>query len=184
MVRPKEIIEAILYTLKTSDRFPDSVNYVGYTPDINSESIKLPLIEVSPDLMEELSAANTDFVGYKTDDSGARVSKIYDTEYTMTVNVAVWTAQGSKYSPRELSNKVRDALYRHETRGPNEPLQNPDNTLVDDVWHFTIEEGEHTDDLTTSPTLRRWEQQVSISANERYLTTDEPPAASEFDLTV
>lgn len=182
MVRPQEIIESVLLTLKQNADLPSAANYVGYTPDINSESIKLPLVEVSPGPQSNLSEMNTDFVGFETDDQGNQIGKIYESLYTLQLTVAVWTAHGSKFTPREMSNAVRDALYAHATAGPNEPLQNPDGTTLDEVWRFALQEGEQADDLTTSPTLRRWEQDLIISASEQYVTTEEDPV-SGFNLT-
>lgn len=183
MVRPQEIIEAVLVTLQNHDDIPSAANFVGYTPDINSESIKLPLIEVSPGTQNQLSEMNTDFVGFKTDESGRDVGRIYESLYTLQITVAVWTAHGSKFSPREISNAVRDALYAHETSGPDRPLRNPDGSPVDEVWRFDLLEGEQTDDLTTSPTLRRWQQNIVINASEQYVTDEENPA-SAFNLGV
>lgn len=176
MVRPQELIEAVLVTLQNTPEIPDSTNYVGYTPDISSESIKLPLIEVSPGPQEHISEMNTDFVGFKTNDAGQDIGRIYESLYTLELNVAIWTAHGSKYSPRDISDAVRDALYAHTTAGPNLPLRNPDGSPVDEVWRFALQEGNQTDDLTTSPTLRRWQQNITVSASERYVTDEEDPA--------
>lgn len=180
MVRPQQLLESVLYTLQQSEELPSSISFVGYEPDINSEPIDLPMIEVSMGTQIRISEANSDLVGYVTDDSNNRIGRKYDLLYTLELDVAIWTAQGSKYSPRRLSDIVRSELYKHENSGPHEPLRSPetDNTL-DDVWRFVILDGTRTDDLTTSPTLRRREHQVSVSANERYVAMgDEPPIAA------
>lgn len=183
MVRPKELVEAVLYTLQQSNDFPEATNFVGYEPDINSESIKLPLIEVSLATQVEIDETNTDFIGFKTDDSGRDIGRIYETLYTQELNIAVWTAHGSRYSPRDMGDTVRDELYAHSTGGPNEPLRHPeDGRVLDEVWRFRITEGAHTDDLGTSPTLRRWQETVQISASEQYVTDEEDPA-SGYSLT-
>jgi hypothetical protein len=183
MVRPQKLIEAVLYTLQQSDDLPSATNFVGYEPDIDSESIKLPLVEVSPGLQEHVSLVNTDFVGFKTDDDGREIGRIYESLYTLEINVAIWTAQGSKFSPREISNAVRDELYAHDTAGPDQPLRHPDGSPVNEVWRFAIQEGEQTDDLATSPTLRRWQQDILVSASEQYVTHGEDPAEG-FNLNV
>lgn len=171
MARPQELVEAVLYTLQQSSDLPEAASYIGYEPDIDGESIKLPLIEVSPATQIEIDETNTDFVGFKTDNSGNQIGRIYESLYTQELNIAVWTAHGSKYSPRDISDVVRDELYAHSTGGPNKPLHHPeDNRVLDEVWRFWIMEGAHTDDLGTSPTLRRWEEIVQISASEQYVT--------------
>lgn len=182
MVRPKEIVESILYVLQNSNAFPENTNFVGYEPDINSESIKLPLIEISMNLQSEINEMNTDFVGFRTDDNGNDIGEVYQSDYTQDISVAVWTAHGSRYSPRTLSDSVRDELYEYTNKGPDKSLPHPDIGQLDDVWKFQIVEGEHTDDLGTSPTLRRWQQIVEVSASERYITDAENPAAGEFSI--
>lgn len=183
MVRPQQLIESVLYTLQNEPSLPSEANFVGYTPDIDSESIKLPLVEVSPGPQSHLSEMNTDFVGYKKDDDGREIGKIYESLYTLQLTIAVWTAHGSGFSPREIMDTVRDALYAHDTAGPDQPLRNPDGSPVDEVWRFALQQGEQTDDLGTSPTLRRWQQIVVISASERYVTDEKDPAKA-FNLEV
>jgi hypothetical protein len=176
MVRPKEIVESIVLVLQSSDGLPDEANYVGYEPDIDSESIKLPLVEVSMGQMLEIDETNSDFVGVRTDSNGNDIGRIYETLYTQDIEISVWTAQDSKYSPRDLSDAVRDAMYSYTIAGPNKTLPHPDLGTLDEVWRVDIISGGHTDDLGTSPTLRRWRQVIEISASEQYLTdADEPP---------
>lgn len=184
MVRPKELVEAVLYTLQQSTDLPDAANFVGYEPDINSESIKLPLVEVSLATQIEIDESNTDFIGFKTDSNGNDIGRIYESMYMQELNVSVWTAQGSKYSPREMGNTIRDELYAHTTVGANKPLRHPDDDReLDEVWRFKIIEGSHTDDLGTSPILRRWEEIIQISASEQYVTDADEPPTSGFNLS-
>lgn len=183
MVRPRTIISAIIHSLQQSDDIPSETNFVGYNPDINSESIKLPVIVVSTGPRVNLSDTNTDFIGHKTDDSGDEIGYIYSTLYTFELDVAVWTAHDSKYSPRIIGDAVRDVLYSHASSGPALPLTYPDDgSPIDDVWRFILQDGSQNDDLTTSPTLRRWEQTVTVSASERYVQ-DGPERIDAFDLT-
>jgi hypothetical protein len=177
MARPQDIVDGVLYTLQTEPDIPSAANYVGYEPDIDSESIKLPLVEVSTGPMTNVSEMNTDFIGHRTDDSGNRVGSIYQTLYSFELTIAVWTAHGSKFSPRDISDSVRGRLYRHSTSGPNVPLRNSDDdSPIDEVWRFDLVEGLQTDDLGTSPTLRRWQQLVTVNASEQYITEpDEDP---------
>lgn len=182
MVRPKELVESILYVLQNEGSFPEKTNVVGYEPDINSESIKLPLIEVSMGVQIEINDMNTDLVDTRTDSDGNEIGRVYETLYTQDIEISVWTAHGSNYSPRDMSNIVRDTLYRYTTHGPNDDLPHPDIGVLDEVWNLDIIQGEHTDDLGTSPTLRRWQENVEISASERYITDADEPPVSGFNL--
>jgi hypothetical protein len=181
MVRPQQLIQSVLYTLKTKPDLPEQTTFVGFEPDIDSQPIDLPMVEVSPNTQVHVSESNTDFIGMKTDDEGREIGRIYESLYTLDVDVAVWTAQDSKYSPRNLMDEVRDALYTHDTAGPDKDLRFSDGSPVDEVWRFSVLEGEQTDDLTTSPILRRWTQNVTISASERYVTDEDDPI-SGFNL--
>jgi hypothetical protein len=174
MVRPNEIVEALLYSLKQSDAIPDEANYIGYEPDINSESIKLPLVQIT--MLDKIDAneINSEFVGFRTDDDGNQIGRIYETLYNQQYDVSVWTAHDSQYSARGLGDAVRDSLYEHTTGGPNEPLIYPDDgSEITDVWRMNLIDAQHTNDLSTSPTLRRWTETVRVSASERYITDAE-----------
>jgi tRNA nucleotidyltransferase (CCA-adding enzyme) len=92
MVRPQEIIEATIFTLKESSNIPDAANYVDNTPDISTQSIKLPVIEVSIGPQMILSDANTDFVETKTDNNGREIGRIYESLYRLELYVVTYTA--------------------------------------------------------------------------------------------
>ena len=164
-MRPREIIEQVVLAVKDSGRLPDKTNYVGYEPNIDTESIKLPLLEVSTVSEARIAEHNTDFQGVIEDDNGNAVGRVYHALYQLTIEVNVWTAQGSKYDPQELGDAVFAALYQYDSAGPS-------RDLTDDVWRFRVGDGETDDDFTTSPTLRRWSQEVDIWAEEAF-TTDE-----------
>lgn len=174
MVRPNELVEAVLYTLQQSENIPDAAKFVGYEPDINSQPIKLPLIEVSLSTQFELNEENSDFVGYVTDSAGNQIGRKFESLYEQELTIAAWTVHDSSYDPREIGSVVRDEIYAHTTEGPNQPLRHPDDDRVlDEVWKITVTEGEHTDDLGTSPLLRRWEEIITISASEQYVTSED-----------
>lgn len=184
MVRPKELIQAVLYTLQKSSALPESTNFVGYEPDIDSEPIKLPLVEVSSGSKITVDESNTEFVGFRTDVDGNDIGRIYETLYTQDLEVSVWTAHESRFSPRDISDTVKTELFAHVTSGPDVPLRHPDDDrTLDEVWGFQMLEAERTDDLGTSPTLRRWQEVIEISASEQYLTdASEPPISGIGDL--
>lgn len=174
MVRSKKLVQSVLYSLQENADLPETTQFVGYEPDINSESIKLPLVEVSLGTKLQISEMNSDFTGARLDESGNEIGKNFVSLYSQDITIAVWTAHASKYSPRELSDEVRTALYAHTTTGPRQPLLDPvDESPLDEVWRFVITEGSHTDDLATSPTLRRWEETIQVFASERYITDAE-----------
>lgn len=164
-MRPKKVIEEVVSAIQQSGNLPSDINYVGYEPNIDTEPIKLPLLEVVTLSEARISEHNTDEQGVIEDDSGNSVGRVYHALYNLTIEVNVWTAQGSKYDPNDLGDKVYASLYPYDTSGPS-------NELHEDIWRVRIGDGEPDEDFGTSPTLRRWSQEVDIWAYESF-TTDE-----------
>ena len=172
MVRVQELIEAVIYSLSQSDTIPDKTSFIDHIPNIETEAIKLPVISVYPGQKVYLSDENSDFSGFNKDDNGNNIGRIYESLYTVEVTIAVYTADGSQFSAREIMNSIRDKMFTHESSGLQRPLRNPDDSVIDEVWRVAIQSGEQNDDFGTSPTLRRWEQTILIQAGETYITED------------
>lgn len=173
MVRPNKILNAVINSFEQDDRLPDRVNYLDHEPSISTESVKLPVVEVSPTTEARVTEENSDFAGYITDSNGNRVGRIYQSLYTLEFIVAVWTVEESKYDVRELGQSVRDILYEHDTKSVGESLEYDDGTPMDEVWQFRVRDGTHDNDLNTSAPLRRWQQTVSVAASEEYRVSGE-----------
>lgn len=178
-MRPKELVETVAGAIEDSGRLPDSTNYVGYEPDMDSEAIKLPLVEVSATSEARIDDHNTDEQCHIYDDDGNAVGRVYHSLYQLTIDVSVWTAQGSRYDPRDLGDAVYRALYQYDSSGPG-------GDLATEVWRVRVGDGGPDEDFGTSPTLRRWSQEVDIWAYEEF-TSDEDyivnvvrPGAGDF----
>lgn len=170
MVRVQELIEAVIYSLEQSEEIPDRTSFIDHVPNIDTEAIKLPVISVYPGDKTYLSDANSDFVQFTTDGDGNQTGRMYESLYTVEVTIAVYTAEGSQFSARAIMDSVRDKVFTHESSGLQKPLRNPDDSIIDDVWRVAIQSGEQNDDFGTSPTLRRWEQTITIQAGETFTT--------------
>jgi len=168
MVSTQEVIDAIIYALESSDVVTDDASYIDHDPDITTEAIKLPVIQVSPNIKNRISDENTDFIGLVDGESENSVKEVYEALYTLDVTIAAWTAEGSQYSGREIQESITEALFKYETSGMNEPLKKSDGSVVDDIWRFTVQTGEQNDDLNTTPTLRRWRKTVVVSMSETF----------------
>lgn len=164
-MRPREVIETVVKVIKESGKLPSKTNYVGYQPNIDTEAIKLPLLEVATVSEARIDEHNTDEQGVIEDDEGMAVGRVFHSLYNLTIEVNVWTAQGSQYGPNLLGDKVYSALYQYDSNGPK-------RSLAEDIWRVRVGDGEPDEDFTTSPTLRRWTQEVDIWAYEEF-TTDE-----------
>lgn len=182
MVRPQELVESVLYSLQQNSELPSESTFVGYEPDIDSEPISLPMIQVDPDGdMVDETRTNTQFVQYKRDKSGTITGKLYERLYSIEITVAVWTAHGSQYDPRNIGDIIRGELFQYDTSGPAKSLAKPDGTPIDEVWNFTVNSARQTDNLGTSPTLRRWQQSIIISASETYVEEVSEPLIEVTD---
>lgn len=179
MARPRELIEAVVSAIQSAGTLPSGTNYVGYEPNIDTEAIKLPLLEVVTVSEARIDDHNTDFQGVIEDDNGNAVGQVFHALYNLTIEVNIWTAHGSQYDPDVLGDAVYSALYQYDSAGP-------DLDLHDDIWRVRVGDGEPDEDFTTSPTLRRWSQEVDLWAYETFTTDKEyivnvtPPTADGF----
>ena len=182
MVRVQEIIDAFLYAFQTSEKIPDDITYVGYMPDIDTEALKLPILHIEILDRNEIGRMNTDFVAYYKDDNGNDIGKVYQSVFETTLQMSVWTAQGSRHDPRKIGDSVRDEIYTYTKKGPGKTLKTPRGEMLDEVWQVVIEAANHTDDMGTSPVLRRWQQNVRVRASEQFIENVEKPHIKEIDI--
>lgn len=171
MVRPDEIIQSIIRSLETSSKISDSVSYIDHEPALDDEAVRLPIVEVSPELNTRISQSNTDKIGENTNDSGTVIAEVYQTLYDLSVNVNVMSVQESRFDARGISRDVRDTLYEHDTKVAGENLFFDDGSPISEVWRFRVEDGQHENTLSTSPPLRQFNQSVRVWASEQYTIT-------------
>lgn len=170
-MRPVDVLRSVRDRLQESDELPDSVSYIvqEYDGDGVEGDVPLPVVEITPVTAVDLSLFNTDLAGYVTDADGNRVGREYRSEYEFTVQIDVLTVD-QRSNEQELieplSSSLRQALYAYDSAGPS-------RQLADDVWRFSLEDGERADEQTTSPTLRRWRQDVVVWTYETFTTTED-----------
>lgn len=185
MVAPQDIIDGLAHAIRSSDSVPDNINFITFEPDIESNPVKLPLVQVSGESKVTADRTNTNFVGFQEDDSGNDIGRIYKTLYTQEFEVASWTAQGSKYDVQDVSQSVRKSILPYTTAGPaQELIDSETGEKLDDVWNVKLLETQRTDDLGTSPTLRQRTEIIEVSASEQYVIDADEPPASGFDLDI
>lgn len=178
-IRPDETVQALIRSIRRSNRLPDALNYIGYRPDKqNSDAnVKLPVLTIEPVSHIRITEFNTDQVDTITqtdaDGNEVTVGRVFAAEYRIDFNIAVWVASGSSYDVRNIGNNLWTALYRHDSSGPGEPFISADGTEIEGIWKVQIRDGEPHDDLTHTPSLRRWNQMVSIWAYHTFDTTED-----------
>lgn len=171
MATPTEILELVRDALKASGNLPSSTTYIVQEHDGDGVegNVRLPVVQVTPVTNVSLNEFNTDLAGYVTDDAGNQVGRIYHAEYQMTVQIDVITVDGRTSEDediRNLSTALRDALYSYDSAGPS-------RQLAESIWKFTLADGERVDDTATTPTMRRWRQDVDLWTHEEFDTTED-----------
>jgi hypothetical protein len=78
---------------------------------------------------------------------------------------------------------VRTVLYRFDTQVNNEPLVHPEKGELTEIWDFAVEDGAHTNDLSTTPPLRKWTERIEVYAIEEH-STFVPDDVKQVDSTV
>jgi hypothetical protein len=171
MATPREILTAIKESLQDSSDVPDSVSYVlqeydGSGPEAN---VSLPVVELQTANLVSLNQFNTDFVGHQFDKDGNQIGRIYHSEYSLTVQLDILTVDGRSHNEESISpliNSVRNALYKFDSAGIAEPLE-------ETVWKFQLNEGERADNLESTPTVRRWSQTIECWSYEEFETNED-----------
>jgi len=171
MATPSEILEEIKEELENSPEVPDSVSYILQEYDAGGieANVSLPVIQLQTISALSLNNFNTDFVGYKRDKNGNEIGRVYHSEYTLTIQLDILTVDNRTNEDENISSlvkAVRAALYKFDSAGPAQ-------TLNDSVWKFQLDEGERADNLQSTPTVRRWVQDIDCWSYEEFDTQED-----------
>lgn len=178
MSRPQELVDAVIRKLDSASELPDKINYLDHVADFDTEAVKLPIVQVTTGQMTDENLKNKDFIEFVEDDDGNVTAKKFERLYRLIIEVEVFSAEGSSFDERDLGTLVRDELYKLSTSGAAERLLDENSDILDEVWKVSILSAEQTDDLSTSPPLRRWSQTIAISSSEEYIEPADNPSAS------
>lgn len=184
MVRPQQIIDGMIRSVKGTGDMPSEMAYLPYEASRTGANgnVKLPLLEVQPVDKIDVQDFNTDRVSFVTDEDGNRIGRRFQSEYRLRIQFDLYTAEGSSYDARALGNKLYRALYRHDSHGPNIPLPAEDGGELALTWRFNVEDSEPAHELETTPSLRRWRidtvvwSVMEIDTTEDYVTDFNLPA--------
>jgi len=182
MVSPRSSIEAITKAIADSGKLPSELSVLLQEADQTYEDadVDLPLLEIQITEVDNVSVENTDFVGWTTDEYGNQTGRIYYSEYEMTLQLALWTTKDDGYDPDDLGEKLREALYPYSSYGPQESFKDDQDNSIDQIFYFRLDNGERTDDLIQTPTVRRWTQEVELWASEEFRTTEDYIVSVDF----
>jgi hypothetical protein len=103
-------------------------------------------------------------------DDGEAIGRSFRSEYLLRIQIDIITVDrrsNENETIESLSNTVYRALYTYDSAGISQQLH-------DDVWKVVVEDGERDDDTTTSPTMRRWIQDVLLWSYGEFDTSEDP----------
>lgn len=177
MVTKPEARELIARAVLQNSRMPSELDVILREPDAEGKDATrtLPLLLVELDEVSRPEVTNSDFVGYKQDDAGNDVAKVFESEWEATARIELWTAAGSSYDVDELGEKIHEVLYSYDSRGADEYFTDADGFPVTSFWNFSLGDGSREDDLTQTPTVRRWRQLADVFGARYYVSTESPP---------
>lgn len=170
MVSHREAVEVIRDTIDRDNRIPDAMSYVIHEPDTEGAqaNVSLPLIvfEILDTTRDDQN--NSNFKEYVYNSKGQQVGRIFEEKWQMSLQMGIWTADGSDYNADELAATLRTVLYDYDVKGPDKTFQDDQGDPVPDIWNFTLEDTERADDLTQTPTIRRVRVSAQVYGAEQY----------------
>ncbi len=180
MTAPSKIKEYIKLAIEQSGDMNEIKDYVTHEADSDGidGAVQVPLVEIEQVGFQREDLANTTKAGLITDDDGNEVGHVYESLYTVDLNINVWVADGSNYDVGELGDKLRKVLFAYDIRGPDNSFVDEDNRPVDTIYQFKLGESNTEADTAQTPTIRYWQQSASVSAAEHHTDVPEEPATS------
>jgi hypothetical protein len=175
MVTPKECVDAIARALGTADELPPELSVLIQEADIDQDDadVDLPLLEMQIIDADFTEVHNTDRVGFLTDDEGNKVGKVFDSEYELTVQLSLWVTHKDEYDVDKLGADLRRALYPYSSYGPDQQFWDEMGAPIERISHFELGVGERADEFIQTPTVRKWDQLVELSAAETFRTNED-----------
>lgn len=171
MVAPSELRDYLQLTLENSGQFDEIESYITHEadPDGKDGNLYLPLIEIRQIDFDREDLSNSTSLGPIYDDNGEQVGEAYQSLYSATLQIAIWVASGSDHDVDELGDRLRMVLFNYDTRGPAKPITDDSGREIDSIYNFKLLSSSREDDLSRTPSVRMWQQNVSISAAEEYI---------------
>jgi hypothetical protein len=182
MVAPADAMDAVAKAVADSGNLPDEMSVIMQEADIESDDsdIDLPLLEIQLLDAVNVNISNTDLAGYREDSDGNEIGRIYLSEYEMLIEVNIWTIAEDKYDPNTLGSSLRESIYQYSSYGPDKDLLDKDGEPIDHITYLRLGDGERPDDLTNTPTSRKWSQEVELWACEEFYTDEDYIVDVEF----
>lgn len=180
MVTQPEAREAIARAVSGDSRMPSDLDVLLQEPDGDGRDAQktLPLLIVQFEETARPDRKTTDVVGYKQNEDGDNVARIFEKEWSAQARIELWTADGSRYDVDNLGRTLTSVLYGYDTTTTNDPFLDDNGEEIEELWHFSLNEGFRADNLTQTPTVRRWRQFADVYGCELYVEDEQPTITS------
>lgn len=177
MVTQTKAREHIARAILADSRMPSELDVILQEADGEGQDAAktLPLLLVEFSQSSRPEYKNTEFVGYEYNDDGEQTSRIFERDWEATAHIELWTADGSAHNIDELADTLVSVLYGYETGTTDDLFFDENNNTVEDLWHFKLQEGFRADELTQTPSVRRWRQVAEVHGSQMYQSEAQPP---------
>jgi len=177
MVTKPEARELIARAVLQDTRMPSELDVIIQEPDAEGKDATktLPLLLVELDDVERPDVTNSDFVGYEENNNGEQIARVFESEWEATARIELWTADGSSFNIDTLGEKLHEVLYSYDNRGTDEFFTDENGNPVESLWNFSLGDGQREDELTQTPTVRRWRQLADVYGARYYVEEEQEP---------
>jgi len=172
MASVTDLTNALQGAIEADTNVPDSVSYLTQTGDGGGTeaNVTLPVVQLVPLTATNINEFNTDQHALITNDQDEKIGRSFRSEYLLRIQIDIITVDrrsNEQETIEYLSDAVYRALYTYDSAGLSQQLH-------EDVWKVVVEDGQRIDDTATSPTTRRWEQDVLLWSYAAFETSEDP----------
>lgn len=174
MATPHEVIEAVRRAIEDASLLSEIEAVRTQLLDASGfdSATPYPLCELTIVSQVRSTRANTDYVRDVTNDDGEVIGEILDAIWTMDLQADIFVPAVPGYSATELGGKLQKALYRYDDEVRGDLLYDATGDPYQSIAGLLVQDGQRQDDLSSSPSLRRWRQSLRVDFSDRINTVD------------
>jgi hypothetical protein len=175
MVTRNTVIEATARAIATASRLDGLSQVLTYDPNRAQEdaSVRTPTIALSVVANSREDPAADPLAGYTRNADGAKTGRIFERAYRMELQADIYTLQGDGHDPDTLADDLATALRRYNRDERGDFLEDADGNALSTIRDVRVTGGQRADDLTASPTIRRWRSSIEVRYINRLREADE-----------
>jgi hypothetical protein len=175
MATRNTVIEAVARAIATAPRLDALSEVLTYDPNRDQEDagVHTPAVSLSVIVNRRESPGVDPRAGYTRTDSGAKTGRIWERAYRMELQADIYTLQGDDHDPDTLADDLATALRRYNRDERGDFLEDADGDALSTIRDVRVTGGQRADDLTASPTIRRWRLSIEVRYIDRLREVDE-----------